>query len=154
MEQLRETLKFEGATIDEITLQPTEKEPKAILVVSAALTPAIAEILECREMFFDGLGTPRQFEGSVGLPHLLKATVLTLEADTLIPDLVHKFRVSHESDIDLGVSCRIHLTGAAYLQILLDFFTRVNKEAFDLELQGSQGELFPSAGDATAEPGE
>jgi len=169
MEQLRETLKLTGATITEIVLEPSEKGPKAVLVASAALTPDLARILECQEMFFDGRLAPREFEGHVGLGHLLKNTAVGLRCPSLedgdegledgdegledgdegleavialVPDLVHKFRIAHKSDISLELSCRIHLSGAAYLTLLLDFFTAINKKAFDLLLEPRQGELF------------
>ena len=146
MEQLSQTLKLAGATIEEITLQPTEKEPKAVLVVSARFTTEQAEVLDCRDMFYDGKGTPRLFEGHVGLPHLLKETVLTIGPTigpvSLMPDLAHKFRVGHDNDVSLRLTCRIHLSGPAYLQLLLDFFSGTNKEPFDLELAPRQGQLF------------
>lgn len=145
MEQLSQTLKLAGAVIEEISLQPTEKEPKAILVVSAPLTPAIAMVLDCLEMFYDAHVTPRPFEGHVGLSHLLKETSLTMGAETLTPDLVHKFRVNHESDIMLRVSCRIHLTGVTHLHMLLEGFIAMNKGTFDLEIMPRQGRLFGEA---------
>jgi hypothetical protein len=142
MEQLSQTLKLAGAVIEEISLQPTEKEPKAILVVSAPLTPAIAMALDCLEMFYDIHVTPRPFEGHVGLSHLLKETSLTIGAETFTPDLVHKFRVNHESDVALRVSCRIHLTGVMHLHMLLDGFIATNKGTFALEISPRQGQLF------------
>lgn len=149
MEQLSQTLKLAGATIEEISLQPTEKEPKGILVVSAPFTPAIAVALDCLEMFYDPHMTPRQFEGHVGLGHMLKETTLTIGAETFTPDLVHKFRVNHESDIALRVSCRIHLSGVTHLHMLLEGFIAMNKQPFDLEIAPRQGQLFAEPAAAT-----
>lgn len=152
MEDIQEALRLTGATIEEINLQPTDKEPKAVLVITAPLAAELAQQLDCREMFFDGNGVPRAFEGAVGLTHLLKDRVVETElTGPLFADLAHKFRIGHSSDTELTVTIRLHFTGTQALQTLLSFFETTNKQPFDVTIAPEQGSLFEEEQAAASE---
>jgi len=143
MAQITEAITLTGACIEEITLQPTDKEPKAVLVLSGPLPADLARQLDCREMVFDANDVPRPFEGPVGLTHLMKDRIVETElTGPLYADLVYKFRVTHKSETELTVSVRLHFTGRQALDTLLPFFAVTNKATFDLRIMPLQGSLF------------
>lgn len=150
MEHLKANLELSGAQIKQYELTPNEQTGKGVLIVTAPLSAERAEVLGCRDMFFDEKGCARDFEGQVGIPVILKDTELHLAGEPYRPDTITKFKVGRdgdeETDATLYVTFRAHFTGHGNLGALFDFVLKKNKGEFTAVMEPLQGDLFQQKG--------
>jgi hypothetical protein len=152
------SITFPFARLEGFRFQPNETEGKGILEISSPLTPALAELLGCKEMLYDPAGFSHEFLGSISLPLKVTDLDLILKGDAGKyadkPTLVHAFKVSSESSEEGGtqleVSFRAHLGGD--LIEAFAFAVAVNKAVCKCSLTAKQGELFAPMEEADAEP--
>jgi hypothetical protein len=146
---ITKSIDIKDATILSTAGHPADPEPTTVLVISAPLTVGLADALKCRDMSFTLNDNPRQFEGKFGLPLELGEAdaeivlpAFTGGVDTLRPFKIWKFRIGHETDLQLGVEFRAHFKGAADAQVIGDLLQSVNQDPFTVSIVSLQGELF------------
>lgn len=154
---LRSPLEFNNASIDAINFIPTSDEPKAVLVVTADCTPAIAEVLDRAWVYQKESSIPQEGLSKVPLDgvELSDIQMQIPRADDpeqwqeYRPDVITKFSVTRCEDVKLSITFRVHLTG--YFHELVDFFKAANKETFGVKVSPLQGELFNQENTVQAE---
>lgn len=143
--ELRKRLSFSDARIESITLVPTEKEPKCVLLMAASLLPDAAELLGCDWAYKEGI--PREGLQDLALNGILRDVELHLptgsdmaQYESYFPELIHKFKLKRVQDAKLEVTFRVHETRR--FADLLELLAAVNKESFEAAIRPRQGELF------------
>src|SRR5690349_2683967 len=101
--ELKQRLNFSDARIESITLVPTEKDPKCVLLLAASLLPDNAALLGCEWAFKDGI--PREGLQDMALDGILRDVELHLpvgtrlsEYDFYFPELIHKWKLKRVQD--------------------------------------------------------
>lgn len=153
--ELREKLELKDARIVQICKYPKDPEPSRVLVIEAALTPSVADVLKCRSIAFNINDLPNKFEGGFGLGHELVEVEVKLAGSkggmvSLFPKVVKKFRVGHDEKDDLTITLRCHFSG--YGATLDEWSDDVNNKEFVFQMLSMQGNLFdpPATGDGVA----
>jgi hypothetical protein len=143
-------MQFTKANLDSLTLQPTEKGLKAVLLLSAPLTTELAEDLKCG-FVYDTAGNPREHIKAVPLDHVIRDVDIHLPSgtsegafDALRPELIHSIKVTKEDEFKLSVSMRVHVCGKNF--DLLSFAETWSKKEFEFALTSLQ-ESFDFSGD-------
>src|SRR5689334_8454305 len=143
--ELRQRLNFSDARIESITLVPTEKDPKCVLLLAASLLPNNAALLGREWIFKEGI--PREGLQDMGLDNILRDVELHLptgtnltEYESYFPELIHKWKLKRVQDAKFEVTFRVHETRR--FADLLELLTAVNKETFECAIRPRQGELF------------
>ncbi len=136
-------LKLKDAHIVSLTKYPGEEKTTQVLILSALLTPPIAEKLRCREACYNAEGVPRKFDS-------YPSPAIRIEgADVLLGDagyrtnLIHKFKIAQpktggETDTTLELRMRLHFDGHLTLG---DWFEQANKGTFLLAINARQEDL-------------
>ena len=153
--QLPSKAEFRLATLKEVTLQPNEDGGKAVMVISVPLSPSLAEEMGIKEMLYTDKGLSHEFTGAIGLggdavaeyQALIKSDVM---GDTWFnPEKIRAFKVtrgsedSDDSDVQLRLEFRLHVTSDIDIDNVYAFFGAVKKGVFDITLQNRQIEMFP-----------
>lgn len=143
---IRETLRFEKATITELSSYPGEKGVNNVLVIKASLTLAAAKVLKCENRFFNLNDQPLDdYTGRLTLKPLIKSCVVKLQKvsgaiDNLQPTLIWKFNIGLEKDKGPSVIFRLHFDG--YRQQLADILEERGTSEFPLAIEALQANLF------------
>jgi hypothetical protein len=142
---LRNELKLSNAYFDSLTKFPKDPEPSRVLVITAPLTPTIAEVLQRRDMIYDINDNPRKFEGGFVVESELVDVEIKLGRLNgallpLSPKAIRKFRVGHDAKENLTLTFRVHFVG--YGDVLDEWTDEINNKAFDVVIMSRQGELF------------
>lgn len=147
-----------GITILAVGGHPADPEPTTVLTLTAPLTVKLAEALRCKDMAFTLNDNARKFDGKFGLPLELgedDAEIVLPDANgsrnTLRPHKIWKFRVGHETDLQLAVEFRAHFKGAADSQLINDLLQFVNQDTFGVSIVSTQGELFAEKAEASGD---
>jgi len=146
---LSRPLILEKSRTKDVSLTPTERFFKPVIVIGAPCSRADAELIGC-EWLFDAQGNAHHFEGSVKATAELSTAAVTLRGVTVSTDfkaekIVH-FRLARVEKVGLEVQMRIHLTehSPEDLVPLLAFLSTLNKEEFVLEITSAQMQLEPA----------
>lgn len=147
-------LKLKASRAISLTKYPGEETTTQVLVVSALLTPPVAEALRIREGCYNEEGVPRRLDVFPS-PHVrIEGADVGLGGTSFEATLIHKFKVAQpktggDQDTSLEVRLRLHFDGKAPLSKWLD---TVNKGEFVLAINARQEDL--DFGDSTDEPEE
>ncbi len=136
--ELKRSITTGHAKLESIQFVPTEKDPKAVLLVSFPLIGDHSSALGCPYVF-DRTGIPQDGLTDVALDLTVRDAHIKLSEASYKPDLIHKFKVYIDGDKGLHCQTRIHMNG--HFHDLVDFLTNVNKSEFDLVIEPSQAEL-------------
>jgi hypothetical protein len=154
METPRGLLQFDKAEIARLELTPTEKDPTASLVLSARLTPELAEKMRCRDAIFNAkdkphasvtrldLGDAKLRDVDLSLP---SATGVEGAYDWYRPELIYGFR----AEVD-GMIVRMHMRvrfKGRYAD-LVDFLEAKGTSQFDFGIRSLQTEFDWTGKDA------
>jgi hypothetical protein len=143
-------MQFTKANLDSLTLQPTEKGLKAVLLLSAPLTTDLADAIKCG-FVYDSQGNPREHIKAVPLDHVIRDVDVHLPSgtsegayDVFRPELIHSIKVTKEDEFKLSVSMRAHVCGKNFE--LLSFAETWSKKEFEFAVTSLQNE-FDFSGD-------
>jgi hypothetical protein len=154
METPRGLLQFDKAEIARLELAPAEKDPTASLVLSARLTPELAEKMRCRDAIFNAedkphasvtrldLGDAKLRDVDLSLP---SATGVEGAYDWYRPELIYGFR----AEVD-GMIVRMHMRvrfKGRYAD-LVDFLEAKGTSQFDFGIRSLQTEFDWTGKDA------
>lgn len=146
---IRGLLQFEGAQIESMTITPAEKDPTCSLVLSAAFSPKIAEIMRCRDSFYDkdekpyhgptriDLGEKKLRDVDVSLP----SADVEGQLDTYRPEQINGFRIDRASEDNptLRLHLRVRIQGR--YEELAAFLRKQNKDPFEFAIRSLQDEF-------------
>jgi hypothetical protein len=137
-------LEVKEASIVTLNRYPGEKEPTFVLTLHAPLTMALAESLKCKDLAFNLNDLPRDFDGKIGLKHELADIEIKFDGylGGLRPTKLWKFRISRDTELNLGLDLRIHFRGKEDGRIINDVADHFNQDKFGLFIRSLQGELF------------
>jgi hypothetical protein len=145
--QLHRPLVLESAKTADVSLTPTKKFFKPVLVLDAPLTIECAALLECAYLF-DGAGNPHHFEGHHKLEGELSGAIVDIAGKVTTPVTLTTEKVAHVACYraekkGMRVQLRIHLPeDEAKLVELLHFLASLNKEGFTATVTPAQGTLI------------
>lgn len=146
---IRGLLQFQLANIESLTFTPAEKDPTASLVLSAQMTPEIAETMNCRRSMYDAEGRP--FPGATRIDYAdkkLRDVDFTLPSpdvdgqwDTYRPELISGFRIERDSEDSptLRIVMRVRIHGR--YEELATFLRDTNKKNFEFSIRSLQQEF-------------
>ena len=152
-------INFRYAELTGVNLQPTEDGPKAVLLVTARLTPQLAEKIGRKEMFYDEKGVARDFD-SCKLPLIVRQFDLIAEysgeAFDFRPEKARGFIVTRstgkgDDTTQIELSFRVHVASENDVDHAFSLFRTANKEEISVKLTSQQGELFAAAEEEDAE---
>lgn len=142
----RETLRFQKASIQELSSFPGEKGVNHVLVMKAALSLEAAKVLKCESRFFDLHDQPLDdYAGRLTLKPTIKSCVLKVmkisgAIDNLQPTMIWKFNIGPEKDKSPSIIFRIHFDG--YRHLLADLLEEMRTAEFPVEIVALQQNLF------------
>jgi len=145
---LLKPLALPDANTSDVSLVPTKKFFKMVLVIEAPCTPDQADLLGLGWLF-DQASNPREFGGTVKAVGELPQAEITLAAKTIPALSIRTERVAHVSMARIEkhgmiLTARIHLPElkAKKLVELLEFLSTINKESFELVITPAQRTIF------------
>jgi hypothetical protein len=145
--KLHKPLVLESAKTADVSLTPTKKFFKPVLVLDAPLTIEAAALLECAYLF-DGAGNPHHFEGHHKLEGELSGALVDIKGQVTDPVSLKSEKVAHiacyrAEKKGMRVHLRIHLPeDEAKLVELLHFLASLNKDGFTATVTDQQGTLI------------
>jgi hypothetical protein len=139
MEQLRDTLVFNDALVDDWTFDRTEQDGlKMRFTINAKLPKELAEALRCTSIYDDDTG-------KMELLHKLKDTEILfptpgLEGDltSIFPDVIYKFKATRD-DTAFRIACNVHVSSR--VDELHEIF-KAYEDGITVTVRPRQGELF------------
>lgn len=143
------SIDFRYAELTGVNLQPTEDGPKAVLLVTARLTPQLAEKIGRKEMFYDEKGIARDFD-SCKLPLVFRQFDLIAqygdETFDFRPEKARGFIVTRstgkgDDTTQIDLSFRVHVASENDVDHAFSLFRTANKEEIGVKLTSQQGEL-------------
>lgn len=138
--RLLDAITLEEGKTGNVSLVPTEKYFKPVLVLNAPLTPQTAALIGA-SWAFDQFGNPQPFKGSISLTIEIPRAIITLRGEItgeirLIGETVKHLSVYVQENSGLRVNMRIHLPeDKAQLTEMLDFLSKLNKEKFTIQVE-------------------
>src|ERR1039457_4221308 len=133
-------LKLKAAQAVSLTKYPGEEATTQVLLVSALLTPPVAERLKCREACYTKEGVPRHFDAYPSPSVHIKGADVLLGKSSFRANLIHKFKISQpktggDTDTSLELKLRLHFDGSL---TLCDWLEKTNKGEFLLAINARQ----------------
>lgn len=146
---IRTELNFTDAKAISLSVYPTEQGCKSVLVLSAPLMPAEADILGCSYIYKDSIPVAGledvALDGQLRDMELLLPTPQDLnQFDLYRPELLHKFKIKRSDDARFEVTFRVH--EASRRADLICLLEAVNKSTFSFQIRSRQGQLFGESG--------
>jgi hypothetical protein len=146
-------LSLPGAATGEVTLVPTKKYFKPVVIVSAPLDLKAAQLLKCAYLF-DPHGNPHNFVGSHKLEQEISGVILTFDDNgrkVAIPceklaSLSCYIAGKQEHTLRIRFSAHIPRDTEEQLLDLLKFFSQTNKQNYDCIATAAQQNLFGNQG--------
>ena len=86
-------LELKNAQAISLTKYPGEEQTTQVLVVTALLTPPIADMLQCREACYTADGVPRHFDGYPSPAVRISGADVSLGDDSFRANLICKFKI-------------------------------------------------------------
>lgn len=154
--KLMQPFTIEDVATGEVSLVPTKKFFKPVLVLVAPLTIEGAAVLECSYLF-DPSGNPYPFEGSHKLSGAVSGAVLTFTSKIsgsveIATEKVVHFALSIAEKQGMELQFRAHLPESEEKLIeLLHFLAKLNKEKFGVIVSPRQVSVFEIPGDAAVD---
>lgn len=138
----RARITFDRCTIEQFTIDPAEKGPTAVLVLSAPLSKANADLLKCGYLFKSN-GDAYEMQEGHSIANMLRDTDLLLPTPSgawehIRPEMIWRFKITNEGS-GLGVKFRAQCK-SNHLD-LAEFVLRMNKDTFECALLSAQGEF-------------
>ena len=148
-------LRLKNAQAVSLTKYATEEQTTQVLVVTALLTPPIAETLQCREACYTPEGVPRRFDAYPSPSARIEGADVMLGDDSFRANLITKFKIRQphaggDRDVSLEVQARFHFDGHLHLG---DWLDNMKKNAFTVSINARQ-EDFNFGGDDAADEEE
>ena len=143
---------MEDAATEDLSLVPTKEFFKPVLVISAPITPEMAEILNIAWVF-DSHGNPQRFEGAVKLAEgELSGPTLTLAGKVTAPVEIKTEKIAHfavfkvEDALHLRMRAHLQDKGVEGIVSLLEFLAALNKQPYTATVIEAQGSLLQMSG--------
>jgi len=155
MEMNGELMQFDGTHIVGFNVTPADDGITSVLILTAKLTPDIAEMMGCRASIFDQHGQLHQRITRADLGEsklrdidvILPAVGTTSSAEAYRPELVHKFvfnRIENENEGD-GMSVTMRCRFKNRENDLLRLVRKMRKKPFEFAIRSHQ-QAFDWAG--------
>ena len=146
--KLLKPLFLEEASTSSLSMIPTVKYFKPVIVISAPFGPEPAALLEA-DWAFDKFGNPHSFDGSLKLTIEVAGGIVqfsTGQGDYEIQcEKVASFSVYREQKTGMRCKLSCHMPDFPEredLHKLLDYLASINKEKFSLRVESPQGSLL------------
>ncbi len=149
--KMLDVLSLSEATTENVSLVPTQKYFKPVLVITAPMNQDTSKLIGA-DWAFDQFGNPQNFEGTIKLNVELPRASLILAGKVsgslkVVTEAVKHFSVFRQEKAGMRVKIRCHLAeDKDQLASLLDFLSRLNKEAYSVEI--SPETLFTAGSEA------
>lgn len=137
---------FTEATLKELNFPDTQRELKAVCVITAPLEAETARLLKCGHLF-KGNGDPIDAVGPYTPDIKLSDIELQLPSgtndglDNYRPELIRGFQIKPKDDLHLQVTFRAHITGVERAATLLDSRTKYLGKKFECVIRSLQEEF-------------